>query len=511
MARHTIEVMPAGERIEAEENSVLSDVLREHGIPLRLDCGGHGLCGKCLVWCNDGTRRSRQLRACQLAVTGDLTVWLPTKTGNAPIFTELYGAPPETETRLGCSVDLGTTNVALEIYDLSSRRLIGSAQFENPQRAVGDDVLSRIAAIGKNPQQLGPLAFCVREKIRAALDKLSDAGFSTGQIVRYTVAGNPAMQQIFLDISPAPLGVTPFTPAFHSARETAIGELGLPGKPDGTVTALPQISGFVGGDAVAGLDQLQKRSKTFPAVLVDLGTNAELALITRDRTVTTSAAAGPAIEGATLQCGVSSRPGAICHVTAGDGRLNLKTIGGGTPCGICGSGYIDLAAELLRAGIVGEDGAFVLDSRHPLAGQLRTDAEGNVEFLLTAALPQCPPVTLTQADIRKLQLAKAAIAAGIEILLEQCGYRPEDIQTWGLAGGIGEAVDIQNAMRVGLLPQVPPDRIIPLGNSSLAGAAALLKGETTIDDLNAIQSRAEPLNLAECAEFSEAFISKLQF
>ncbi|MBP5319997.1 MAG: DUF4445 domain-containing protein, partial [Kiritimatiellae bacterium] len=318
MPTSPVTLLPSGRVLDVPTGTPLPEALREAGIALPLPCGGHGLCGKCAILQMKAGSPPEPLRACQTTVTGAMTLILPGKAENPPLFEPAPAAPLPDDPALGCAVDLGTTTVACSLWSLADRRKRLTLQFDNPQRIAGDDVLSRITAIEHAPSLLDYLRDTLIHALTSALaEGCRISGADPGAIRRYTVAGNPTMQQIFLGISPVPLGKSPFTPAFTAPQTRTIRDLALPGVPDGTVTLFPQLGGFIGGDTFAGLLALTEEPPLSPLpsplLLIDLGTNAELALVRGGRILATSAAAGPAIEGATLSAGTALRPGAITH------------------------------------------------------------------------------------------------------------------------------------------------------------------------------------------------------
>jgi uncharacterized 2Fe-2S/4Fe-4S cluster protein (DUF4445 family) len=348
----------------------------------------------------------------------------------------------------------------------------------NPQVAYGDDVLSRITHAASHAEGVGQLQRVVVAEISAMIDQLCDeAGVHRECVYDLAVAGNTAMEHLFCGIDPSSLGQVPFAPAYARGLLAPARELSLPIHHRGTAYVFPVVGGFVGGDVVAGLLATHLEAQPQPALMVDVGTNGEMVLACDGRLWAASAAAGPAFEGARISCGMRAARGAIEQVSF-DGDVRCGVIGGGPPIGLCGSGLIDVVAELLNHAIVSPEGRLLPPEELPdeLAAPLRRrvlhGGDGKVQFLLAdRASPSEPPLALTQRDVRELQLASGAIRAGIHILLRRAGVKTADLQSVLIAGGFGSFIRRSNAQRIGLLPaDVDHHRIHYVGNTSLAGA-----------------------------------------
>jgi uncharacterized 2Fe-2S/4Fe-4S cluster protein (DUF4445 family) len=488
LKRLFLTVLPSCRVFPVEEGTLLSEALIQAGFAIPLPCGGHGICGKCGV-CVMGRNGQSRVSACQTRVTESLTVSLPLSVSPSPV---VKAVRIPVSGNLGCAVDLGTTSIAVSLWALDAKACLGTIQFENPQRCCGDDVLSRISAIQQDSGRLSFLRDIAQTAIGAAAGELCRVcGVDVSRVVRYALAGNTVMQQIFLGISPVDLGRAPFLPAFHEARTCPLAKTFLPGAKDGTLYVFPQIGGFVGGDTVAGLLVTCERGLRGRTLFVDLGTNAEIALMDGANVTVTSAAAGPAIEGATLTCGMTAGPGAVCAARLNpSGRLVLGTVGGGEPRGICGSGFIDILAALVEGGVIQGDGAFT---------------GGEAEYAVASG------IRLTQTDVRKFQLAKGAICAGIRVLLRETGTAPESVRSLVVAGGLGQAVRFESASRLGLFPELPAAEYVALGNSSLAGAERVLIEPDAAERAEDVRKAARAFNLASVGQFDTLFIQQLGF
>ncbi|HBB61730.1 MAG TPA: ferredoxin, partial [Lachnospiraceae bacterium] len=332
------------------------------------------------------------------------------------------------------------------------------------------------------------------------------------------IVGNTCMHHLFLGISPDSLVHAPYVPAVKEGMIITPEKAGLKMNPSGRVLILPNIAGFVGADTVGcmlsvAFDQLDKMT-----LMLDIGTNGELVMGNKKKMVTTSTAAGPAFEGAKIECGMRGSRGAVSHLKTEDGRLSLEVVDHAKPIGICGSGLIDILAFLIRYGFIDSYGGFcdVDELEDPLAkteSWRLQEIDGKPAFVLFPAeeTGNGSPVYISQKDIREVQLAKGAIAAGIQIMTEKLGICPEDIQQVFLAGAFGNYMDAGNACEIGLIPYELRDRIIPIGNAAGEGAklACLNQGEYRYACKMA--EGAEFIELATESEFQDVFVDKLEF
>ena len=358
----------------------------------------------------------------------------------------------------------------------------------NPQRVCGADVISRIAACGEG--QLSLQRDLIRTAARQLAEQLLPAakGQSIGPM---TVCGNTTMIHIFCGVDPSPIGVAPYTPVFTEMKEYPGAELGLPVE---TVFVLPSAAGYIGSDVVCGIHSLGDAPGV--RLLADLGTNGELALIMEDRIICASTAAGPALEGANIECGTGGIPGAICAVSD---TLDFETVSGQPATGICGSGLTDLIAVLLRKGVIDETGA--LDEE--CGGDLEARIDDQRFYLQE-------DIWLSQKDIRQFQLAKAAINAGIETLCESAGLHCGDVDRLYVAGGLGYYLAEKSMLETGIIPGPFSGKLDTPGNTVLAGAVrCLLEQERA--RVCTIASSIEVCELTGRSDFSDRFIDAMCF
>lgn len=326
------------------------------------------------------------------------------------------------------------------------------------------------------------------------------------QVRELSLAGNTIMQHIFLEMDPASIAVAPYRPMtlFDSVLPVRVPEL-----PGMDVYLAPCVAGYVGGDITTGLLASGLWEKKGPSLFLDVGTNGEMALGGKGGFLCCSVASGPAFEGAEICCGMLSGPGAIRHVSWDRGGLRLDVVGRGEPCGLCGSGLIDLLAVLLETGVVDETGRLLPPEEAPeeMAPYLGEDENENGIFYVTADRR----VYFTAQDVRKLQLAKAAVAAGIEVLLETAQLSASEVETLYIAGGFGGGIDPESAAAIGMIPQELQHRIVSLGNSALAGVGQTVLRPELRNKLLEIQKSCQYLELSGNSAFTDAFVEQMLF
>jgi uncharacterized 2Fe-2S/4Fe-4S cluster protein (DUF4445 family) len=424
-------------------------------------------------------------------------------------------APASARPRLlGASFDLGTTTVVGELWDLVSGRRLAVASRTNPQRECGADVISRAEHAARDSAGLWRLqrlaAGCLAEILGECLDA---AGAAPGDVHDLVVAGNTVMEHLLFGVSPEHIAQSPFVPVFTRMRAVPAADLGVPAAAGTMLSAMPAVSGYVGGDIVAGLLATRLLDEPQGNVLfIDIGTNGEMVLVSGGKATSCSTAAGPAFEGARISRGMRAMSGAIEEVRFDGQDLECLTIDGAAPRGICGTGLIDAAAELLRTGVLDGSGRLLepgeLPAALPAALRARVRAsEAGPEVLLGAG----GEVPLTGRDLRELQLAKAAVRAGTEILLAEAKLAAPDLARVILAGAFGSYIDPANALAIGLLPEVPVERVAFGGNTSAAGARLALLDHAVRDRAEALAREVRYLELSGRADFQERFAEAMFF
>ena len=489
--------------LEAAAVETLLETLRRGGVQLSAPCGGTGKCGKCRVEiARDGKRES--VLACQYRAEGDCTVYVPALAGGS-ICTEgqertLSFTPGRSG--LGAAVDIGTTTVAVRLYDLADGSLLGTVSAWNAQAAFGADVISRCQYVMEHEDGLALLRDGIRDQIFSMVGGLIRAASrEESGLSELYIAGNTVMEHIFMGLSPAGLAVAPF-------RAESLFTGGEAQLLRGVKTwAAPCAAAYVGGDIMAGLLSTGLWQKAGVSLFLDVGTNGEMALGGRDGFVCCAVASGPAFEGAGIRCGMASTPGAVSDVRWDGAEPELTVIGGGEAKGLCGSGLIRLLALLLEKGLVDETGWLLPPEEAPAGYEkwLSEDENGNGCFHL------CKEVFLSAADVRQLQLAKAAVAAGIQVLLEEAGLTAGEIDRVYLAGGFGTHLDPKAAAAIGMLPEELVGKTVAVGNSALAGAAmALLDGKSQAA-MEEIQKQCKYIELSGDSRFNQAFPQHMMF
>lgn len=412
--------------------------------------------------------------------------------------------------------DIGTTTLVGALLDMRTGEEMALAATMNPQTAYGDDVLSRIAYAGKGDAFLEELRMCILEAVQQMIrDVCEQAGVLQGQIGVAVFTGNTTMQHLLCGFDPIALGVVPFVPLYKRGIEMDSDSFGLELHPEALVYVFPVIGGFVGGDTVAGLLASEMQDKDGPVVMVDIGTNGEIVLLHEGNLYAASTAAGPAFEGARISCGMRAARGAIERVKASDDLL-FSVIGGGEPVGLCGSGLIDLCGELLKAGVLKQDGRLLVGEEIPdsvsekIRKRMQLDENGEPECTLYEANGK--RVLLTQRDVRELQLGAGAIRAGIQILLKQAGIAASDLKQVLIAGGFGSFIRRDNAQRIGLIPpEVHHEKVRFTGNVAFSGAKWVAVSQQAQEQAEALAQAVSHVELNQDPDFAIEFAMAMQF
>ena len=450
--------------------ALLHDVLAENGFYVPHLCAGKGTCKKCEV-----TANGERVLSCRYSVAEDTVVVLPEP---EKIVTASSGEETGTISDNMClCLDIGTTTLALALVSLDEKKIVRSITSANPQRAFGADVISRIEYCMKNgTAQLREVLVSRVEEMKSELF----SAFGVNSAERMYVSGNTTMLHIFKGEDPSGMGVAPYTPAFLSEMRLSATEHGIANV--GEAVLLPGVSAFVGADILAGIDYAGVPEGDGYRILLDLGTNAEIALFSKEKLLCTAAAAGPCFEGANISCGMSAADGAICAV---DANGDYTVIGGGAAKGVCATGLIDAIAEGVRSEEVDESGYLEEDELYIGEG-----------------------VALTARDVREFQLAKSAIRAALECLVALANTDYSKIEGLYVAGGFSEALNVENAVFLGLIPEELAGKFHGVNNSSLLGAVKY----ACTDGKDAARFTEERyVNLSENPLFSELFMEYMTF
>jgi uncharacterized 2Fe-2S/4Fe-4S cluster protein (DUF4445 family) len=527
--------------IEVQRGDNLFAAVRAAGLGIDSECGGRGTCGACRVRFLEGAPPAAPedhlllgaaaveagwRLACQASVERDCRIVIPALAPAATLRILTEAAVPELAkerrggrrlaTGYGVAIDIGTTTVVCYLVDLAQARQIGVTAFANPQMAFGADVVSRIVYAHQGREQLAEVQSRLVRAIEEHLVELcSRHSVPLDTVSNLTAVGNLTMMHLFRGVDPWPLGVAPYHPVFTETPPVAGGGLGFQRLGHARVRLLPGVGGQIGSDAVAGLLALGLAVWRKPSLFIDLGTNGEIALLSRRMALGCSCAAGPAFEGVHISSGMAAVGGAVERVEEEDGRLRLDTIDGAPPLGLCGSGLADAVTVLLQRGLLLPSGRLLGPGQVPadVPSDLRArvrEAGGQRRFVLHEDESE-KPILLTQADIRQVQLAKAAIRTGAESLLEEAGIEPESIERVFVGGAFGSSMRPESLLALGMLPEALGGRIHPVGNVAGMGAKLALIFPERLRAARRLARRIRHVSLADRPDFSELFASYLGF
>lgn len=485
--------LPSGKKIETEKEMTVLQAEQLAGIPQDAPCGGNGKCGKCRVLI-DG----REGLACRTKVQGDMTVTVLGEISKASILAEGMHSGvtvrPVQEGECHIAVDIGTTTVVAYFLDGKTGTILETQSALNPQFPYGADVISRIQAALSGKQE--ELTGLIRESVWSLIQKLcEDQKKSVSAIGTVAVVGNPAMQQIFLGVSPKNLAAPPFAPYFTAAQELPLSGY-FPVEGPGKLAVPPNIAGYVGSDTLGCVLATGMYREEKMTLMIDIGTNGEMVLGNAERMTACSTAAGPALEGGRICCGMRGSEGAIDHVWLEEGRLSCSVIGDTEARGICGSGIIDAASVMLDLGILNKRGRIQKD----YSGE-----EKDRRYSLTDR------VYLTQEDIREIQMAKGAIAAGIVLMAKQLGITLEEIDRVILCGAFGNYMKPESACRIGLIPAELQGKITAGGNAAGMGSREMALDREKLYLTDRLLEKIEFIELASIPEFQRVYASNMMF
>ncbi len=561
--------MPSIHVVSENENRIiqcipgenLMESLRQHGVDVNAACGGKGTCGKCKVHveffsreaerCLQITETEKQsltpeeirggIRlACQVLVTQNMRVTLRTLKSKIQILTDGFlpdypkdeiGNPGE----YGVATDIGTTTIACCLVNLATGEICQRGSGANPQVPYGMDILTRISYEQTHPDN-GVLL--LQQAVVSGINDIirqmcREEGIDTESVIRISVSANCTMMHMLLGVNAESIGRAPFVPTFTESRKLRASKVGLTPS-HALVYCLPSVSSYIGADIVSGAYVCNLRNRVGNVLFIDIGTNGELVLSRDGDMNSCSCAAGPALEGMNISCGMRGEDGAIQRVFIRPNGVKLDVIGNTEPRGICGSGILSALKEFLRIGVVRRSGAFLRKERIPegdyRANLVKADEEGRRYVLLYPGVHErsfdpnrteksehsdkkSAKITVTQQDIRQLQLAKGALLSGFRVLLRNAGLEAENLDEVLVAGQFGSHLREEDLTGTGILPACLQNRIQYVGNTSLTGAVMTLlskKARTDMEELaNDIQytelgeTKDYQYLLAECMEFPE--------
>ena len=533
--------LDSGERREipvTRDNHSLADVLAVHGLPLNTRCGQRGLCRGCEVELREGSLLTEggtasapaTVQACRARLAGPAFIHLPARShiehrpqvgetfeiaipyAHQPLFPFVSGGRDT-----AFAVDVGTTTVVVLLVDLVTGEVLSRAGAFNEQIRFGDNVVTRIEAAHK-PENLAAMQHAiVMETIQPLLLRACErAGRSVERIAGGAIAGNTTMLHLLVGEDPTPLGIAPFTPRFIAGRKVFASDMKLVADglaPETPIQLLPGIAAYIGADITAGIFASGMVFDPAPSLLVDIGTNGEIVLQSGGKLTACATAAGPAFEGCGLRCGTRARDGAVSdlRLTLNPFLLETQTIGKvplALANGLCGSAYVDFLATARSCGLLGETGRFDLAAWKNLPAHNCLTDDGERALRLTET-NGAGALRISEVDVALLLQAKAAIGAGIEILLETAGIRAADLGRVYLAGGFGMHLNVAHAIAIGLLPGFREEQVRVVGNTSLAGALLALVDRTTLDEMENLRAQMEVIELNLAADFEDRYIEHL--
>ncbi len=507
----------------------LAEILAAHGHPLNTRCGHRGLCQGCEVELRDGKLASAgnpvlpspaAIRSCQTRVVEPVDIYIPARSrmDHRPQVTDTfrcdipYAHQPLVAGEIAFAVDIGTTTVAVLLLDLQTGEVLSRASGFNEQIRLGDNVLTRIDHAATHPDGLRAMQQAVVKEtlvplLRRACEK---AGRDVSALAGGTIAGNTTMLHLLMGVDPVSLGVMPFRPQFIDVKTTTAARLGLHKDfaADMPIFLLPGIAAYIGADIVAGVHASGMLYDERPSLLVDIGTNGEIVLQQDGKLFACATAAGPAFEGSGLRSGSRAREGAVSTIALCREPWGVTTevIGNIPPAravGICGSAYVNFLAEARRSELLSCMGRFESSVWETLP---RTDRRMDDD---TRALRIAGEQFISEVDVALLLQAKAAIGAGIEILLDRAGVAALELGKVYLAGGFGMHLHVPHAIAIGLLPGMLPEQVEVVGNTSLAGAMIALLDANCLPEMQSIPARVDVLELNLQADFEDRFIDHL--
>lgn len=514
---------------------------RSHGVTgIEAPCGGKGTCGKCKVTVTkpyykevlacqtkicDGmeiivgggtiTGVGTDMNEAKVSASDEMVVLVDRKSDMQENPVSVYGNHSSNAGTLA-ACDIGTTTVVCYLIDKETGQIIAVRSGANPQRSFGADVLSRIDAAARaddNDKANGGLQMMQSQIVSLLNGFISDMLMECGrtEVCLFSVAGNTVMCHLLMGISPEKLGRAPFMPDEYFGREFNPLDIGLENCQ--IMIIFPAVSGFVGGDITAGMMETVNCNEL--TLYLDIGTNGEMALGKGDRYVCCATAAGPAFEGAQIELGMPASRGAVDKVWLEGRRIKYSVIGNDRPVGLCGSGLIDALAILLKAGIIDENGTILSGQELPILFRsyvFELEAEDAAQSTETSlAVHIAPGVYITQEDIRKLQLAKGAIAAGIEVLFKEYGCTPCNIDVLTFAGGFGNYIDKASAAAIGLFPQEFLDKAKEVGNAAGNGAVSAALSQDAWERALEISKDMRYIELASYPHFDEMYVEHMNF
>ncbi|KQC11676.1 MAG: hypothetical protein APR62_09320 [Smithella sp. SDB] len=515
--KYVLTILPEAKELTVSEETILADALIDAGVSLPMPCGGKGVCGRCKVKVEGQLSERTDIEvtvqkdhpgyrlACQTRITGNTCVHIQKR----PLATVLSSPSLDLNSDYGMAVDIGTTTVQVALVNLMQHQSYLVDSFLNPQRRYGHDVISRIAA-AREPHVFQDLVKIIRNRIFSSVTHFIKSIELSPRRVRHLIfSGNTTMLHLLFGLDVIPIGIYPYNAQrlnFHGFKPEDIDCHDI--FPDADVQALPAVSAFLGSDLVGGLTLCNEEGFCRNTFFIDMGTNGEMFLINAsDQIAAASCAMGPALEGMNISYGMTADSGAITHMRLCRGVLEYEMIPEGPPVGITGTALIDLLSILLDAGHLTAGGSF-----HP--GIETRILPAPMRYERTAKGKQISlweNMTLTQTDVRNVQLAKGASFAAAKILLREIGCLPEDIERVIIAGAFGQNIDPVNFRFLNFVPDFPSAKYYFLGNTSLKAAERACFDKDFLTKAYMLRDRVQEVDLARHPDFEREFIASLNF
>ncbi|WP_425538844.1 ASKHA domain-containing protein [Microaceticoccus formicicus] len=523
-----IKIVNTGLVIESEKGNLL-DILIENQIFVNNPCNGRGTCGKCKVKIESAQEikidnadlrllKDHELRegirlACTHEVDSDITVTTLEEEKGVEVLTSGYipDFSIDKSEGYGIAVDIGTTTIALGLYNLKNGKQLGSSSMINPQKKFGLDVLTRITyEIEKGKDGIEEIQKVTVKGINHLIDNvLNECNIIKENVKSMVVSANCTMVHMLLGVDASSLGRYPFNPAFVDAQELQAKDIGLD-LPKTILYCIPQVSAFVGGDIVSGVYVSELHMKKGNILFIDIGTNGEIVLAKNGKLYSCSCAAGPALEGMNISHGMRAADGAIENVEITEKEIKLEIIGDSMPIGLCGSGILAAVREAIKTGIITKSGVFIkpekLDDGDYRRAYIRMNGAKRELVLLKE-----PEIVVTQRDIRQIQLAKGAILSGIVTLLRDTGLEENEIDEVYISGQFGSHLPAESIAQTGIIPVGLMHKIKYLGNSSISGAFMALMSKVVRTEMEALANNIEYMELATTKDYEEVFRDACMF
>ena len=502
-------INPSGKTLNFSSETLLIDLIYDAGLGVTSPCGGKGTCGKCSVkasgMLSEKTEKEKEFLsdenmrlACQAKAAGDIEITLD---DTSPVL-EKFHIKIDSDSDFGAAVDIGTTAVKMSLVNLKTKISYNLASYLNPQRRFGHDVISRISA-SSDENAFISMTSLIRTSIENGIySALKEFNIGPEKLKKIAVSANTVMTYLCHGKKISSLGIFPYETSQKEFPPVKAGSLGFKIFQDADILTLPLVSAYIGGDLVSGAAFTEKQGLPGNVFFTDLGTNGEIFLKVKDRIFAASCAMGPALEGMNISCGMTAEDGAITHAELKNGKFIFSCIGDAEPVGISGTGLIDAISLLINYGLIARNGSFNKKSDPPEG--VVFDKE-NMRIYLTEK------VYITQKDIRNIQLAKGAVLAASEILLQEAGIKSDEINHTAIAGSFGDNLDIDNFRNLKFLPDFKNSEYSFLGNTSLESAQIACFDEAYFNRAVEISKKIEYIELSNHKSFNDIFMGSIDF